>query len=204
MSKTVKSLASLSTVGLAVLSVGAITLLWQNWDNLFGRKLELASERLDTQLVSNSNSVVAPQKTNQATDAQTVHGLKFKLLNCSATAISSEFKTIVCPYLVTSQQQGAQLQMQSGQYRSPGDVRLIDAQGYEYLASKIKLGADVNTYQVRKDLIKDIPLRGEVVFDNVPNSVQNIVLLELRGDLESQLYRGDLRVQFRKVSLSGV
>ena len=204
MSKTVKSLASISTLCLALLSVGAITLLWQNWDNLFGRKLELASERLDTQLVSNSNSVVAPQKTNQATDAQTVHGLRFKLLNCSATAISSEFKTIVCPYVVTSQQQDAQLEMRLGKYRSPSDVRLIDSEGNEYLASQIKLGADVNSFEVSKNLIKDIPLKGEVTFDKVPTSVDKILVLQLYGDLESELYRGDLRVQFRKVSLSGV
>ncbi|MGF1485929.1 MAG: hypothetical protein ACFBSE_02330 [Prochloraceae cyanobacterium] len=79
---------------------------------------------------------------------------------------------------------------------------MIDGSGREYLSTRINLGSTTDSYQVTKSLVKDIPIRGTIVFDNVPNEIEDIKLLEMFGHLNSSLYTGNLRMQFRDISFS--
>ncbi len=209
MSKTVKSWAVVAGISLALIAVGAITVIWKIWDSWEKRPEQVSSHK--ESLVSRTDFSLpgVRREENIATEVQEVGGLKFQLLNCTSKAVSSEFKTIVCPYLVISSSEGAELEMRSGKYySSSGKVRLIDSQGNEHISTQIKFGANTHEYEVTKDLIKDVPIRGEVIFDRVPRELQNITVLELFGELEKEVesksYHEDIKVQFRKVNLSEI
>jgi len=208
MSKTVKYFGVVSGISLALISVGAITILGKVWDSWNRESPQISSEQESLVSRTNFSLPLIKKQVDTATEVQEISSLKFQLLNCTGKAISSEFKTIICPYLVTSKEEESLLDMRSGKYRSPGKVRLIDSEGNEYLATQIKLGANIDKYEVTKDLIKDIPIRGEVIFERVPRKLNNIVVLELFGELEKEVasksYYEDIKVQFRKVSLSQI
>ncbi|MGF1489428.1 MAG: hypothetical protein ACFBSE_20260 [Prochloraceae cyanobacterium] len=214
MSKTVKSLALVSALGLAALAVASTTMVVQNWDKLTsnrshseeGKEIEFepnsfSNTKSDRPLV-NAKELKEDKKDLPSGNVVNIHGLSIELLNCISQPISANVQTISCPYLVTSQQPQARLEMSSGKNYNPAQVRFIDAQGREYISTRIRFGADINNYRVTKDLIKDIPIRGTVIFDNIPTSIADIKVLELYGNLNSQLYRGNVKVQFREVNLS--
>ncbi|MGF1487775.1 MAG: hypothetical protein ACFBSE_11855 [Prochloraceae cyanobacterium] len=198
MSKTLKGFALLSTAGLALLSVGAVTLVWKNWDLIWSQK----GGEVPKGEVS-SSPLISWKKTNQnieITETIKISDLNFQLLSCTSKAVSSEFKTITCPYLATSLSKGAELNIERGHHDSP--TRLIDDRGLEYIVSQTKLGASVSTHSVSKTLIKDVPIRGEIIFERIPTVLNKIVVIEVIGEIETQASHDDFKLQFRNITLS--
>lgn len=216
MSKAVKTFALLSTVCLTGLSVASLTLVWRNWDLIWGRELtasleektESLSQESEKNLISNPderevNKLEENKEEPASTQTLFIRGLKVELLDCTSKEIGSSFQTIACPYLVTSEQANTRLRVSSGRNKyNSVQARLIDGSGREYLSTRINLGSTTDSYQVTKSLVKDIPIRGTIVFDNVPNEIEDIKLLEMFGHLNSSLYTGNLRMQFRDITFS--
>ncbi|MDJ0724441.1 MAG: hypothetical protein QNJ38_04950 [Prochloraceae cyanobacterium] len=196
MSKTLKGFALFSGAGLTLLSVGAITLVWKNWDLIWSQK----GGEVPRSEVGLLPSISWNKTKEQITETIEISDLNFKLLSCTSKAVSSEFKTITCPYLATSLSKGAELNIESGHHDSP--TRLIDDRGLEYIVSKTKLGASVSTHRVSKTLIKDVPIRGEIIFERIPTVLNKIVAIEVNGEIETQASHDDFKLQFRKITLS--
>ncbi len=69
-------------------------------------------------------------------------------------------------------------------------VRMIDNEGNVYDSEiKISLGSAVRESWVRQNLIKGVPMKGELQFDNIPKSTKEIAVLEMRINSTSQQQR---------------
>ncbi len=84
-------------------------------------------------------------------------------------------------------------ELESMFYLTVNPTRIIDQDGNEYLHPEAKLGSATSTYSVNKKLAAGIPMKGELVFSNVPKKAL-IKLLEIGVQDEKISFR-DLPVQ---------
>ena len=61
------------------------------------------------------------------------------------------------------------------------NIRMIDTDGNVYNKEiSISLATKENTYYVKENLVSGIPMKGNIRFSNIPESIRNIALLELK------------------------
>jgi hypothetical protein len=69
-------------------------------------------------------------------------------------------------------------------------IRMIDTEGNVYDNEiKISLGSATRESWVRQNLIKGVPMKGELQFDNIPKSTKEIAVLEIRINSTTQQKR---------------
>jgi hypothetical protein len=115
--------------------------------------------------------------------------LRFKLQGCQHKG-----EQVVCRFLVTnlkSQKRDVYMVYRS----SAGNTRIIDISGNEFLANKVWLGSSNNS----NTLLPSIPMKGSVSFENVPRSVSNLTVLELKYSTNE----GYQSVQFSNITIGG-
>lgn len=124
-----------------------------------------------------------------------VSGYTFNLQECNNSG-----GTTTCNMLVTSNKQDRKLEIHGGRH---GDRnRIIDETGNEYLLSNAQLGSNTGLY-VSNSLSTDIPTRLIVNFEQVPNHINKIKLLELEMYSKSHnTTRAKLLVKFTNIPIS--
>ena len=174
--------------------------LVNNWSDLFNpgsSNIALQTEKEATQEHPKNTQI----KTKTVA-SQSQKGIQISLQECESLDQLEETKTVRCPFLVTSQKEDVKFQMYGGNYY-PKFVRFIDGFGNEYLSNQIELGSNSNNSYVEKRLMRDIPLKGAVLFEQVPVNVKQIKAIELYGQLDSTYFDGRLQYQFRDLKVDG-
>ena len=125
------------------------------------------------------------QNSERLVAAQTVtaKGVRFDNQGCKR-----QTSTVICSFLITAQDKDKSLQLYP-------ESRLIDRNGQQYVAQKINFGGGNQSA-----LVKDVALRADLTFENVPQSVDQLTLVELRA--LSDIYAGFFTAQFRDVAIS--
>lgn len=101
---------------------------------------------------------------------------------------------ITCELLVTNNDKDRELDIR-GSYYAGGKTRLIDQRGNEYGVSKVQLGGDERKENARANLVTGVPFKLVLVFDNMPQDMTTISLLDISVE-------GTGSVQFRNIPLT--
>jgi hypothetical protein len=120
---------------------------------------------------------------------QSNEGILFQLKGCR-----SESSTIKCTFLVIDQAESRQLIIY-GRRKS----KIIDPQGNEYLVERVRFGSGAANGSVTQNLAQGIGLTALISFENVPNQVNQLALVEVSAYTQRQ---GPFTVQFRDVPVS--
>lgn len=139
---------------------------------------------------SPASSLGGPSATNRpATQTQQTveeNGFRFELLDCARAG-----QGVRCVFLMTRLEEDARFR-----FFRPGS-RVIDYSGNEYVANSVEIGSKRNKDFVNGDFVRGVPMRGAISFADIPASVTDLALLELRYG-----FPGDFTVQLRDVSVS--
>ncbi|MDJ0719787.1 MAG: hypothetical protein QNJ54_37125 [Prochloraceae cyanobacterium] len=169
-----------------------------NWDLIFKPN----SSNIAAQTEKDSRQDRPKNTQTKTVASQSQKGIQISLQECESLDQLEDKKTVRCPFLVTSQKEDVKFQIYGGNYY-PKFVRFIDAFGNEYLSNQIELGSNSNNSYIQKRLIRDIPLKGAVIFEQVPVNLKQIKAIELYGQLDSTYFDGRLQYQFRDLKVDG-
>ncbi|WP_430015596.1 hypothetical protein ACQY1X_08720 [Microcystis protocystis FBCC-A270] len=129
-----------------------------------------------------------------------VQSLIFQFKECQRSAISSTLQNIKCSLLVTSTQDKNKLYIH-GNYNSNNRSRIIE-DGKELIATKVDFGSNSGTYQADNILIKDTPIEVIITFENVPQSINKVGVIEVSSYLESPEFNDNVKAEFYNKTLS--
>jgi hypothetical protein len=101
---------------------------------------------------------------------------------------------ITCELLVTNNDKDRDLEIR-GSYYAGGKTRLIDQRGNEYDVAKVQLGGDERKESVSANLVTGVPFKLVLVFDDMPQDMTTISLLDISVDRIGS-------VQFRNIPLT--
>lgn len=131
--------------------------------------------------------VVERKPPSKPAPQQQVKGILFEFRGCSISGASVD-----CKFLMTSKSEDQEV--------SFGGSRLVDEEGNEYRAERVVAGAADSRRGGAASLASGIPLKGQIVFRDVPPDIKKGALIEIyfwiRPEIQSE------RALFRDVSLA--
>ncbi|NEN90355.1 MAG: hypothetical protein F6K48_16150 [Okeania sp. SIO3H1] len=168
------------------------------------QELEVENKQLKN-LTNTSTSTTVTSLSTETTSTSAKffqeQGIVYELKGCQKSNVGSSSQTINCTLLITSKQENVSLSLYSKPYFSDPYSRMFEA-GKEYIGTRVKLGSYSGTNLANNSLIKDVPMEGTIIFDNVPLQVNKIEGLEISSLLRSSYYNSGIKVEFRNISLS--
>jgi hypothetical protein len=101
--------------------------------------------------------------------------LDFEGIKMNVYEIKRSGKSVIFLFKLTSEGKDRDAAMHKN------SIRMIDADGNVYDKEiNISLATKENTYYVKENLVSGIPMKGNIRFSNIPESVRNIALLEVK------------------------
>jgi hypothetical protein len=137
-------------------------------------------------------SQVAQSGSPRSSEAQLTRsneGIFFELKGCR-----KESSTVKCEFLITDQTESRQLAIYARR-----KSKIIDTQGNEYLVERIRFGSSAANGTVTQSLPQSIGLKAFITFENVPNQVNQLALVEISAYTKRQ---GPFIIQFRDIPVS--
>lgn len=171
------------------------------------KELEEENKSLKDSLISNLPTGTTTETTPTEPSSlgpnpggiQQVQSLIFELKECQKSTTSSTLQNINCSFLVTSNQDKAKLYVYAN-YNSDRRSRIVEG-GKEFIAKKVNLGSNSGSSRAENNLIKDIPIEITLTFEEVPQSLNKIDVIELSSYLETADFNDDIKVEFRDTKL---
>ncbi|MCX7590987.1 MAG: CsgG/HfaB family protein [Kiritimatiellae bacterium] len=125
---------------------------------------------------------------------------QFKNLSFEVRACIRQAQSITCHVMITSADLRGELLLLGRRWRTPS--RMIDERGVEYQADRVLLGSETGS-SAEVELVPEVPMRATVVFDQVPEDIKSVAVLELRGNFTaSRLHQFPFQVSFRTIPIS--
>ncbi len=135
-------------------------------------------------VLSQPTSTSAPAKLAKSMMKIEAKNFTFELQECK---LSGGILTFL--FLITNNENDRGLQI--------SDARIIDDSGNETDASWYQLGNYSYGYWARNTLASGIPMKAIITFENIPDNINLIALLELYGDSS-----GSFKLQFRNIPIT--
>ena len=116
-----------------------------------------------------------PISTSVPAQTENIEGFKFDLQSCTRSS-----DTIIrCSFLVTNKE--ARRELRLSQNLSTASTKIVDLNGEQYYADSIKFGGlESSSYPnyVNIDLAKNVAVKAEAIFKEVPSEVERLQLVE--------------------------
>lgn len=176
--------------------------LEERLENSEGEKDQL-EEKIEELADASSSPKTKPssdEQTTTTTNSVEHQGLVFDLQECQKSSTSPTTQNITCSLFLTSTQENARVYLYSDA-TSSRKSRIIEA-GKENIATRVQLGSYSGNRHADNNLIKDIPMEGMITFENVPQEIEEIGVLQISSYLESSYYRDDIQIEFHNINLS--
>lgn len=102
-----------------------------------------------------------------------VEGFLFGLQKCSR---NNELN-LSCSLKVTNKEGRKSLTAYRSYYQE--ESKITDLEGEQYFVKKVVFGSNSDRFNVRQDLTKNVPIKAEIEFGDVPQEIKKIALVEL-------------------------
>lgn len=129
-----------------------------------------------------SNSSSSQQKIGQRLESD---GIFFDLQGCKFSGT-----TVTCDLIVTNNEDDRELYISY-------NTRIFDESGNQYNASLIELGNNRSDFEAWLILIKGIPTKLRLSFNEVSSGIRKITVLEIVGGTSNSR----IKIQFRNITL---
>ncbi len=116
-----------------------------------------------------------PISTSAPAQTENIEGFKFDLQSCTRSSDT----IIKCSFLVTNKE--ARRELRLSQNFSGESTKIVDLNGEQYSADSVKFGGleNSNTFRfVDIALAKDVAVKAEAIFKEVPSEVERLQLVE--------------------------
>jgi hypothetical protein len=150
--------------------------------------------------VASDNKTVSEPSSSKAINVVKVQSLIFEFKECKKSEISSTLQNIKCSFLVTSTQEKNKLYVH-GNYNSNIRTRMLE-DGKELIATKVDFGSNSGGSQAENILIKDTPIEVILTFEDVPQSIKKVGVIEISSYLESPDFNDYIKAEFHNQTLS--
>ncbi len=122
------------------------------------------------------------------------HGFIFELQTCRLNPGRAAKRGLSCEFKITSEDEDRNIRLHGAARYSDRPSRIFDTDGNEYSASRVNLANNnSHQYSISGTLVSGIKTKASTQFDNFPSSVNQLSLVELKGN--------GLTVQFRDVTI---
>jgi hypothetical protein len=163
---------------------------------------------LDAVLQATSKDVSKPEKIATLTIKAQMPKVESKFFTFEVLQCTLFGKRLTCEILVTNADKDKKLQIFDADRNTP--TRIVDNSGNEYKVATVQFGALRGTsimgrkiYDERVTLVTGVPIKATIIFDNLPQDITKVSLLEIFCNADSEDYNGeDFSVQLRNVPIT--
>jgi hypothetical protein len=140
--------------------------------------------------ITNAQSGAVRQASQQTVESKTY---EFSLKSCKKIG-----DRVICELLVTNKGEDQRLELRNE------ETRVIDEDGNEYRASRVKFGTEETTWIATVNMVTSVPMKAILTFDGIPLQTQKLTLLEVNFAYPENYSYEEFKVQLRNPVLDGI